>query len=316
MSELNCSACSELREHASDFIVNGVTDSVCSSLKNDTGFNPSDSNDDFEDLDLANDCLIGNMAEEIEAYHVCDWKEYMKKFVPNVWTMLKAIICALGGIWTNIKELWTFSREICEKVDQIIVPTGPAYGVFPYTGTFPQYTNYTNIGTIGTKNGDPMMVVRPRTDFPDNRAGVLGVGVQYARKRLSKCSDGSCQMYEWVEPWFYGVEFTADVAVGDILWYCDKTSFMQATGCTDHFWWNFYRNTQSHPGGGGWEWTNMPMTGDHRFAWVQLIIDYERMGDNYITLVYRGCSYPTGAPGAQGVASTQGQTFRVVRSEC
>lgn len=117
MADINCSACSSLNEHASEFVVNGVTDAVCTSLKNNTGFNASAGVDDCEDLDLANDCLIGNMADEIEAYDVCDWKEYMKKFVPNVWNVLKAIICAICGLWTNITNLWTKVNCISQNLD-------------------------------------------------------------------------------------------------------------------------------------------------------------------------------------------------------
>lgn len=101
MSDLNCSACAELQDHASEFILNGVTDNVCASLKNNTGFNPSADYDSEEDLELANDCLIGNMVQEIEAYDVCDWKDYIRKLIPNLWNMLKAIICTLSGLWSK-----------------------------------------------------------------------------------------------------------------------------------------------------------------------------------------------------------------------
>lgn len=122
MSELNCSACSELSEHASEFVLNGVTDTVCTSLKNNTGFNASAGVDDCEDLDLANDCLIGNMAEEIDAYDVCDWKDYMRKFVPNVWNVFKAIICAICGLWTNVTNLWTKVNCISDNLDTTSTP--------------------------------------------------------------------------------------------------------------------------------------------------------------------------------------------------
>lgn len=103
----SCKACDDLRTSSSEFMLNGVTPTVCTSLKNDTGFNPASGHNDCTDLDDANDCLIGTMEDEIEAYDVCDWKEYMKKFVPNVYNVIKAIICAVCGIWTNIKNLWT-----------------------------------------------------------------------------------------------------------------------------------------------------------------------------------------------------------------
>lgn len=105
MSNLNCSACSELNDHASEFVQNGVTETVCTSLKNNTGFNPSLTTiiDDCEDLDLANDCLIGMMAKELDMYDICDWKEFMKKFIPNVNQVIKAGICAMCGLWDKVE---------------------------------------------------------------------------------------------------------------------------------------------------------------------------------------------------------------------
>lgn len=100
----NCDACTELQEKAAEFVVSGVTDSVCNSLKNDKGFSTSSGNDDCTDLNNANDCLVGNMEDEIDAYDVCDWKDYTKKFVHNIWTVLKAMICAICGLWTNVNK--------------------------------------------------------------------------------------------------------------------------------------------------------------------------------------------------------------------
>lgn len=105
---VNCSACDELKENASDFYNNGVTKTVCSSLKNDTGFNPklTTLHTDCEDLDDANDCLVGLMEPELKMYELCDWKEFMKKFIGNIHQVIKAIICAICGIWENIHKLW------------------------------------------------------------------------------------------------------------------------------------------------------------------------------------------------------------------
>lgn len=80
---------------------------MCSSLANDTGLSPSSGHNDCTDLNNLNDCLVGNMETEVDAYDVCDWKTFMKKFIPNVWTTLKGIICAICGIWTNIHNLWS-----------------------------------------------------------------------------------------------------------------------------------------------------------------------------------------------------------------
>lgn len=107
-----CSACDELRENAPNLIVNGLGTTECNSLKNDTGLNPSSGNNDCTDLENLNDCLVGNMAAEVDAYDVCDWKEFTKKLIENLWTTLKGIICAICGIWTNIKNLWAAVRKL------------------------------------------------------------------------------------------------------------------------------------------------------------------------------------------------------------
>lgn len=116
MASKNCAACDDLRQDAPLFVINGLGDTECTSLQNDTGLNPSSGNDDFTDLTNMNDCLVGNMAEEIDSYSSCDWKDYEKRFVPNVWTVFKGIICSIKGIWTNIYNLW----KLAEKLDCIV----------------------------------------------------------------------------------------------------------------------------------------------------------------------------------------------------
>lgn len=107
MSDLNCNSCNELRQNAAEFVTNGVTEAVCNSLKNDTGFNAALSvqHTNCEDLHDANDCLIGMMAKEVEAYEACDWKVYAKKFVGNIYEVLKAMICSMCGIWSKFWQL-------------------------------------------------------------------------------------------------------------------------------------------------------------------------------------------------------------------
>ena len=102
MANVNCEACESIRQTDPSLIVNGIGDTECASLKNNTGLVPSSGHEDEEDLHNLNDCLVGNMATEVDAYDVCDWKTFMKKFIPNLWTTLKAIICAIGGLWTKV----------------------------------------------------------------------------------------------------------------------------------------------------------------------------------------------------------------------
>ena len=119
MSELNCNSCTDLRSNSADFVSNGVTTAVCTSLKNDTGFNTSSGHNDCEDLDLANDCLIGNLEDELERYEICDWKDYMRQLVPNTHEVIKAMICSTCGIWTNIHSIWEEIAEIWEDIRRI-----------------------------------------------------------------------------------------------------------------------------------------------------------------------------------------------------
>lgn len=120
MSVISCDACNELRQNASNFVQNGVDNTVCASLMNNTGFNPSLTvlHDNCEDLHNANDCLIGRMTDELEAYDVCDWKDFSNKYMSNLYEMLKAIICSDCGEWAKITAL-------CESIDLLtLVVTG------------------------------------------------------------------------------------------------------------------------------------------------------------------------------------------------
>lgn len=110
---MNCDACSNLRENAPGFIQNGVTDEICESLQDNTGFNPNLSpiHEDAEDLHDANDCLIGMMPNEVDAYDSCDWKEFMKKFINNDYNVQKGIICALAGLWKRVDLLMEAMSE-------------------------------------------------------------------------------------------------------------------------------------------------------------------------------------------------------------
>lgn len=100
----NCDACSDLQENSPEFVLNGVTDNVYNSIINDTGFNPSSGHNDCTDLNNANDCLIGNMEEEVDSYDVCGWKEFMPDFIHNLWTTLKATIASICGLWTKVNK--------------------------------------------------------------------------------------------------------------------------------------------------------------------------------------------------------------------
>lgn len=113
MADLNCKSCEDLRKEVPELIANGFTDTMCASLKNDTGLKTSSGHNDCTDLNNLNDCLIGNAETEIERYDTCDWKDFTKNHLNNLWTTLKAMICAICGLWTNVHNLWATLRSLC-----------------------------------------------------------------------------------------------------------------------------------------------------------------------------------------------------------
>lgn len=112
MAEVHCEACEDIRQNIPEFVANGFTDEMCASLQNDTGLKASVGHNDCTDLNNLNDCLIGNMATELERFDVCEWKEFMEQYATNDWNTNKAMICAICGMWTNIHDIWTEINRI------------------------------------------------------------------------------------------------------------------------------------------------------------------------------------------------------------
>lgn len=105
MANNTCAACDEIRQIDPNFFVNGLGETECTSLANNTGLSPSSGNDNCDDLNLMNDCLVKNMQVEVDSYSVCNWKDYMKLLVGNLWTMFKGIICAVCGIAERVSYI-------------------------------------------------------------------------------------------------------------------------------------------------------------------------------------------------------------------
>lgn len=147
MAKVSCSACEDLRTKAPNVVVNGLGTTECNYLKNNTGLSGKSTNcADLEDL---NDCLIGNMESEIDTHDVCDWKKFMKKFVPNVWTTIKGIICSLCGLWS-----------LAERIDCIVdyITKGASFDFGEYTSSGSSYivagkgVSFANVSASGTAN--------------------------------------------------------------------------------------------------------------------------------------------------------------------
>lgn len=120
MIDYDCSACEQLREDAPNFVVNGMGETEVASLQNNTGLNPSSGNDDCEDLNAMNDCLVKNMETEIDSYNVCSWKDYMKALVGNLWTVNKGIISAICGLWAKVNCVYDGLVNLADAIGHTI----------------------------------------------------------------------------------------------------------------------------------------------------------------------------------------------------
>ena len=240
MAQRNCSACEELREDASNLVLNGIGDSECASLKNNTGLNPSSGNDDCTDLDNLNDCLIGNMEEEIDAYDVCDWKDYMKLFVGNAWTVFKAIICAICGLWTNMANLWSEINGLKNRITELcnLIKAQMSHPVLAY-GTNPNISvEAQKGGVIANKSGQPILTPLARSEVSSDEAWKQqNVGFRYGKLESRGCSSG-CIRYEWIAPSLYAYRFNENVAPAydDMLWSIDKASATGRMGMSNEMW--------------------------------------------------------------------------------
>ena len=120
MIDYSCDACEQLREDAPNFVVNGMGETEVTSLQNNTGLNPSSGNDDCEDLNAMNDCLVKNMETEIDSYNVCSWKEYLKALVGNLWTVNNGIISAICGLWTKVNCVYDGLVNLADAIGSTV----------------------------------------------------------------------------------------------------------------------------------------------------------------------------------------------------
>ena len=290
MAEKNCQACADLQADSPNLIVNGIGTTEVSSLMNNTGLNPASGNDDCTDLNNMNDCLIGNLEDEVDAFDVCDWKSFTKNFVNNTWTVLKGIISAICGLWANIKSLLTLVNalstrvgELCELVNASIAPNGQQYGVFP------RNPGITAAGQIVNKNSRPALIDAEETSSGADR--FTGVGFRFARINAFDCSTGADISRSYYKPYIWGYKLNKDVEDGDALWVITKSQFLSITGYGED-WWTTYTNQS-------WTWT------EHRIVrgadkgknvWLRWKVGDAGYSTNYLVMTYVGTSYPSETP--------------------
>lgn len=275
MSEINCESCSNLRENAPGFVVNGVTDDVADSLANNTGLNPNLGvlRDNCEDLNDVNDCLIGMLPKEIEGYDVCDWKEFTKMFLGNMYETLKAMIASDCGQWGKIESM-------CSLIGATIAPPAQRYGVMPLNSG-PQ---------VGTAVSSKVKFHEDDGTLNPATKHLQMIGIRYAKIQQTGCATGDCEEYEWIMPQTYLTYIKSGTAVNDVLWYVDKATIQAACGFSNSLWQNF---TDS-----AYTWTDSLITNGAsagKMAHLELTVNPGNMGNNYLGIVYKGTSYPNEA---------------------
>lgn len=276
----NCEACSDLREDAPGLFVNGLTSSMVTSLKNNTGLVPSSGNDDCEDLNNMADCLVGNMATEVDAYEVCDWKDFMKNFIPNAWTTIKGIIPAVCGLWTKVEDLEERQAGMCELLEQTVSPQLLPYGPLPLAATASAIGR--RCGTVTNK------VVRMPDDGtlnPYTKAG-QNIGIAYAKMTIKNC-EGKREMFEWIAPNHYYYKLAQGATSGDVLWKITKSEAQSVLGMSDYLWETFERSS--------WTWYESALLISRQIAWMHLGVGDYGLNSNEMGLTFLGCSAPNNA---------------------
>lgn len=281
MAKVNCNSCDELREKSPNLIVNGLGDTECTSLANNTGLNPSSGNDDCDDLHNLNDCLIGNMEQEIDAYDVCDWKDYMRKYVENSWTVFKGIICAVCGLWTNIHELETKTDDFCVLIEQMISPKVPVWGRLPLANTEEMLAR-----RCGWADATKVNAQAGGGDAPASLKPYQNIGLYYAKKTITSCSNGRQEVIEWIAPSTYLYDLKAGASSGDVLWKISKSEAQSVMGMSDYLWDALATSS--------WTWHETALD-TRQMAWLKLTVGTDGLSSNELGIVFMGCAAPNAA---------------------
>lgn len=300
MANLNCTACDNLREEVPSLIVNGIDNSMCASLKNDTGLEASSGNNDCTDLNNLNDCLIGNMETEIDRYDACDWKSFTKNLTGNLWAVGKAAICAICGIWTNIHSIWTNihslqsrTEDICRLLDQVASPVLFAYGTLPLANTSAVIAR-----RCGTATNKVSMMPDDGTLNPYTKAA-QNIGIAYANLTAQSCTSDNRIMYEWIIPNHFYYKLLSGAQSGDVLWKVSETEAKSVIGISDYLWNVFSQSS--------WTWHESALSPSRQMAWMKLTVGSDGLASDEMGIVFVGCTAPNNS-----IASDQ--TFNSINS--
>lgn len=100
----SCENCDNLKQNAPKFLQRGITGEECRSLQDNTGLNPDlqPQRNNYQDLVDMNECLLGGLLAQLDAYDICDWETFARSLTNNMMIMFQAIICSEAGLWNNL----------------------------------------------------------------------------------------------------------------------------------------------------------------------------------------------------------------------
>jgi len=165
-----CSACEDLKDYAPDFLINGVTDKTCNSLRKNTGVNSDLKvlHKNCEDLNDILNCLIGAHADVLPSVDICELKKWLTDLMENIKTFDKAMLCSHCGQWEEIEKIKTDIKNIRKWLEGLSgvytwLTRGIDYELEFYNGYYTT-ANDVHIGVVDTGS---MVMVRAY-GFPAN----------------------------------------------------------------------------------------------------------------------------------------------------
>ncbi len=122
-----CKACEDLQAYAPEFVIKGVTDTMCANLEANQGL-MNKGRKNCTDIHNAIDCLIGGMAEKAQAYDPCKPNQPIEDLAKNVMHVMDMLACSDCGQWEQIELIWEEIQKIWDAIHALEDALGDANG--------------------------------------------------------------------------------------------------------------------------------------------------------------------------------------------
>lgn len=110
-----CKACEDLQAYAPEFVIKGVTDTMCANLEANQGL-MNKGRKNCTDIHNAIDCLVGGMAEKAQAYDPCKPNQPIEDLAKNVMHVMDMLACSDCGQWEQIELIWQEIQKIWDAI--------------------------------------------------------------------------------------------------------------------------------------------------------------------------------------------------------